>query len=63
LQITNESKLENNEHVNANLKGAIANIMMHEGRITNIYWNELSKIFNKLYPEFNFISRKNKSNS
>lgn len=31
--------------------------MMHEGRIASAYWTELSKIFNKLYPEFHFETR------
>jgi CRISPR-associated protein Cas1 len=32
-------------------------LMNHEGRIADIYWDCLYKIFNKLYPEFNFRSR------
>ena len=37
--------------------------MMYEGRIATFYWDCLAKIFNKLYPSFNFKSRKNKSYS
>lgn len=38
-------------------------IMTFEGRIADYYWKQLSKIFNELYPEFNFKSRKSKSYS
>ena len=31
--------------------------MNHEGRIADIYWDYLYKVFNSLYPEFNFRSR------
>lgn len=41
----------------------INKLMVYEGRIANIYWDELIKVFNKLYPDFNFKSRKNKSYS
>lgn len=37
--------------------------MMYEGRIATFYWDCLAKVFNKLYPAFNFKSRKNKSYS
>ena len=37
--------------------------MTYEGRIAGIYLENLTKIFNKLNPEFNFTGRKNKSNS
>ena len=37
--------------------------MMYEGRIASAYWTELSKVFNKLAPDFNFQSRKNLSYS
>lgn len=37
--------------------------MMFEGRIASFYWSELSGIFNKIAPEFNFQSRKNLSYS
>lgn len=38
-------------------------LMMYEGRIATFYWDCLAKVFNKLYPSFNFKSRKNKSYS
>jgi CRISPR-associated protein Cas1 len=41
----------------------IDSIMTHEGRIADIYWNNLYKVFNDLYPEFNFKSRNNSLNS
>jgi CRISPR-associated protein Cas1 len=41
----------------------INNLMLYEGRLATLYWQELSKIFNQLYPEFNFQSRKNKTYS
>ncbi|MEM3431654.1 MAG: CRISPR-associated endonuclease Cas1 [Candidatus Micrarchaeia archaeon] len=44
-------------------KDSLADIMMHEGRIASAYWTELSKVFNKLYPEFHFETRKNHSYS
>jgi len=37
--------------------------MTYEGRIAGTYHDHLVKIFNHLYPEFNFTGRKNKSNS
>lgn len=42
---------------------SLTDIMMHEGRIASAYWSELSTIFNKLYPDFHFETRKNKSYS
>ncbi|AKA49675.1 CRISPR-associated protein Cas1 [uncultured archaeon] len=45
------------------LKKKIADLMMYEGRIASAYWSELSGIFNKIAPEFNFESRKNLSYS
>jgi CRISPR-associated protein Cas1 len=45
-------------------KRFISNTLMnHEGRIATIYWQYLTKIFHKLYPQFNFQNRKNKSHS
>lgn len=41
----------------------INKLMVYEGRIANIYWDQLIKVFNKLYPDFNFKGRKNKSYS
>ncbi|MEM3431493.1 MAG: CRISPR-associated endonuclease Cas1 [Candidatus Micrarchaeia archaeon] len=45
------------------MSDGINDIMMHEGRIASAYWSELSKVFNKLYPEFHFETRKNHSYS
>jgi CRISP-associated protein Cas1 len=56
-----------NEEVNynQNQSGRSNNnlLMMYEGRIATFYWDCLAKVFNKLYPSFNFRSRKNKSYS
>ena len=41
----------------------INSLMMYEGRIAFAYWNELSKIFNQLSPDFSFETRKNLSYS
>ena len=41
----------------------INSLMMYEGRIASAYWSCLSKIFNRLAPDFNFQSRKNLSYS
>lgn len=38
-------------------------LLMYEGKIAMLYWDNLRLIFNKLYPEFNFQGRKNKSYS
>jgi CRISPR-associated protein Cas1 len=38
-------------------------LMMYEGRTATFYWDCLGKVFNKLYPNFHFKSRKNKSYS
>jgi len=42
---------------------SIKQLMTYEGRIAGIYLENLTAIFNKLYSEFNFTGRKNKSNS
>ena len=42
---------------------SIKQLMTYEGRIAVIYLENITKIFNQLYPEFNFTGRKNKSNS
>ena len=39
------------------------NLMMYEGRIADIYWSQILKVFNKLCPEFKFVSRNNTLNS
>lgn len=36
-------------------------LLTYEGRIADIYWVNLAKIFNKLYPDFTFKRRGNKS--
>lgn len=38
-------------------------LLLYEGKISMIYWDQLAKIFNHLYPEYNYTSRKNKSYS
>ena len=42
---------------------SIKQLMTYEGRIAGIYLGNLTNIFNQLYPEFNFVGRKNKTNS
>jgi CRISPR-associated protein Cas1 len=42
---------------------SIKQLMTYEGRIARIYHENLTAIFNQLYPEFNFTGRKNKTNS
>ncbi|MDH3313358.1 MAG: CRISPR-associated endonuclease Cas1 [Nitrosopumilus sp.] len=42
---------------------SIKQLMTYEGRIAGIYLENITKIFNKLNPEFHFTGRKNKSNS
>jgi CRISPR-associated protein Cas1 len=38
------------------------NLMMYEGRVADIYWSQILKAFNKLSPEFKFVSRNNTLN-
>ena len=38
-------------------------LLTYEGNIAILYWNELQKVFNKLYPEFNFTGRNGRRNS
>ena len=42
---------------------SIKQLMTYEGRIAGIYHENITRIFHRLYPEFNFTGRKNKSNS
>jgi CRISPR-associated protein Cas1 len=42
---------------------SIPNLMNYEGRLATFYWDTLSKVFNKLYPQFHFKNRMNKSYS
>ena len=44
-------------------KGRNNLLMLYEGMIATFYWDCLAKVFNKLYPDFRFKSRKNKSYS
>ncbi len=39
------------------------NLMTYEGRIADIYWLQVLRVFNKLCPEFKFVSRNNNLNS
>ena len=43
--------------------GEVNDIRTYEGRVAAIYWDNLSKVFNVLYPEFHFVGRKNKTYS
>ncbi len=50
--------------IHKNLKNQyIKTLMTLEGRIAAVYWNELTKIFEKLCTDFSFDGRKNKINS
>jgi CRISPR-associated protein Cas1 len=40
---------------------SIENVMLYEAAIAEIYWKNISKIYAKLYPEFLFQKRGNKS--
>jgi CRISPR-associated protein Cas1 len=44
-------------------KNNIETIMTYEGRIADMYWDSVCKVFNRLYPEFNFKRRNNTLNS
>jgi len=48
---------------NQDISKSIKQLMTYEGRIAGIYLENLTAVFNKLYPEFNFTGRKNKTNS
>ena len=48
---------------NQDISKSIKQLMTYEGRITRIYHENLTAIFNKLNPEFDFTGRKNKANS
>ena len=56
LQIMKNSKKQD-------ISKSIKQLMTYEGRIAEIYLDNLTAIFNQLYSEFNFTGRKNKSNS
>jgi CRISPR-associated protein Cas1 len=60
----NKISMENNENTKSKTVKEKINILMnYEGRIATVYWNNIANIVNKLYPEFHFQSRKNKSYS
>ena len=67
LRNFNKITLSDNENFKnyntINLKKELNLIMTFEGRIADYYWKALYLVFNELYPEFNFKSRKNKSYS
>jgi CRISPR-associated protein Cas1 len=44
-------------------KNNIETIMTYEGRIADLYWDSLYKVFNRLYSDFNFKRRNNTLNS
>ena len=48
---------------NQDISKSIKQLMTYEGRIAGIYLDNLTRIFNELYPEFHFTGRKNKTNS
>ena len=48
--------------VNMKFKGS-QDLLIYEGNIAILYWNELQKIFNKLSPEFNFTNRNGRKQS
>ncbi|ADD08202.1 CRISPR-associated endonuclease Cas1 [Candidatus Aciduliprofundum boonei] len=62
-RIEKEEKLKRDMELKEENKPKLSYLLMYEGRVAQIYWKELSKIFNKLYPEFNFTSRSTKSYS
>lgn len=62
LDIDTIEKAFNNEH-NFKRSPDINELRTYEGRIATIYWDNLSKIFNELYPDFHFQGRKNKTYS
>lgn len=63
LDIESITKSFESEKINLKTKFDINNIRTYEGRIATIYWDNLSKIFNELYPEFHFVGRRNKTYS
>ena len=48
---------------NQDISKSIRQLMTYEGRIAGVYLSKVTEIFNQLNPEFNFIRRKNKSDS
>lgn len=45
------------------VKDRLNALLQYEAKIAALYWEYLAKIFNQVYPEFNFQNRKNKSYS
>lgn len=62
LDIDAIEKAFKDEH-DLNRSPDINDLRTFEGRIASVYWDNLSKIFNELYPEFHFHGRKNKTYS
>jgi CRISPR-associated protein Cas1 len=44
-------------------KDRLNSLLQYEGKIAALYWEYLAKVFNHLYPEFNYQNRRNKSYS
>lgn len=63
IDIDNVENAFKNENIIIKGETDLNNLRTHEGRIATIYWDNLSKIFNDLYSEFNFVGRRNKSYS
>jgi len=61
--IAREAKLYENYLENENKPKLVKRLMDFEGRIAEIYLEQLAKIFKKLYPEFHFEGRRNKKSS
>lgn len=54
-----EEKQAYSQHIKKN-SGDIPRLLKYEGRVAFLYWEQLTKIFNNLYPSFDFQSRGNK---
>ncbi|MGI0012623.1 MAG: CRISPR-associated endonuclease Cas1 [Nitrososphaera sp.] len=64
IDVAKVEKIFEIEKRNSSLsKKTVSNLMNYEGRIATFYWDCLTKVFNRLYPNFHFKSRKNKSYS
>jgi CRISPR-associated protein Cas1 len=55
----NEEKQAYAQHVTKN-RGDIPRLLKYEGRVAFLYWEQLTRIFNQLYPSFDFQGRGNK---
>ena len=58
IDIHNVENAFKNEKIIIKGEMDLNNLRTHEGRIATIYWDNLSKIFNELYPEFHFVGKK-----